>query len=154
MYDAESEDEDKEGDTDVRKKLRAERHARNRARIQNALQEKRDRENIAAAEQAERQVLKDLIGSDIEDWAKANKDVRLMLAHLGHVLWEGHGYKEPGLHELMTPSSVKKQYHRAMLLCHPDKVKQKGGDASMQLVADKVFDLLSTSYKTFCANES
>ena len=116
------------GDTEARKKARAARHERNRARIASKLQEKRDREAAAAAEQAERQVLKDLIGADIDEWLRANQgNIRTMLANLGDVLWEGHGYKAPGLNDLVAPASVKKSYHKALVIIHPDKVRQRGG---------------------------
>ena len=129
VYDPESDGEDQEGDTEARKKARAARHERNRARIASKLQEKRDREAAAAAEQAERQVLKDLIGADIDEWLRANQgNIRTMLANLGDVLWEGHGYKAPGLNDLVAPASVKKSYHKALVIIHPDKVRQRGGE--------------------------
>jgi len=37
---------------------------------------------------------------------------------------------------------VKKSYHRALVLVHPDKVKQRGGDNSKIFIADKVFDMV------------
>ena len=154
VYDPESDGEDQEGDTEARKKARAARHERNRARIASKLQEKRDREAAAAAEQAERQVLKDLIGADIDEWLRANQgNIRTMLANLGDVLWEGHGYKAPGLNDLVAPASVKKSYHKALVIIHPDKVRQRGGETDKVFIADKVFDQVRDAFKAFSAKE-
>jgi len=152
---ASSDDEGHEDDSDARKKARAARHERNRKRIGDKLQEKRDREAKALAEQAERQVMKDLIGADIDEWLRKNQNnVRTMLANLGDVLWEGHGYKSPDLNELLSPNAVKKSYHKALVIIHPDKVRQKfGGDVDKVFVADKVFDQVRDAYKAFSEKE-
>ena len=125
-----------------------------KAASRTAAKEKRDREAAAAAEQAERQVLKDLIGADIDEWLRANQgNIRTMLANLGDVLWEGHGYKAPGLNDLVAPASVKKSYHKALVIIHPDKVRQRGGETDKVFIADKVFDIVKVAYKEFEAKE-
>ena len=124
------------------------------AAIDAKLQEKRDRESRALADQAERQMLKDMIGADIDEWLRVNQNnVRTMLANLGDVLWQNHGYKSPSMNDLLNPPSVKKCYHRALILIHPDKVRQRGGDTSMIYIADKVFDQVRDAYKAFEAKE-
>lgn len=134
--------------------LRAARHERNRQRIEQALKEKRARESAARQEQAERQMLKDLIGADIDMWQKKNQNnIRTMLANLGDVLWEGHRYKAPDMATLMQPIGVKKSYHKALVIIHPDKVSQSGGDMSQRYIADKVFDIMKVAYKEFEAKE-
>ena len=63
--------------------------------IAGKLQEKRDREAEAVAEQMERQMFKDLVGAEIDEWGKKNQgNIRTMLAHLGDVLWAG-AYTRP-----------------------------------------------------------
>lgn len=150
-----SDDEGHEDDSEARKKARAARHERNRKRISDKLQEKRDREAKALAEQAERQVLKDLIGADIDEWLRKNQNnIRTMLANLADVLWEGHGYKSPDLNDLLSPNAVKKSYHKALVIIHPDKVRQKfGGDMDKVFVADKVFDQVRDAFKAFSEKE-
>ena len=150
-----SDDEGHEDDSEARKKARAARHERNRKRIADKLQEKRDREAKALAEQAERQVLKDLIGADIDEWLRKNQNnIRTMLANLADVLWEGHGYKSPDLNDLLSPNAVKKSYHKALVIIHPDKVRQKfGGDMDKVFVADKVFDQVRDAFKAFSEKE-
>ena len=154
MYES-SDDEGHEDDSEARKKARAARHERNRKRIADKLQEKRYREAKALAEQAERQVLKDLIGADIDEWLRKNQNnIRTMLANLADVLWEGHGYKSPDLNDLLSPNAVKKSYHKALVIIHPDKVRQKfGGDMDKVFVADKVFDQVRDAYKAFSEKE-
>ena len=148
-YKPESDDE-QDGDTEERTRLRKQRHERNRARIEQALEEKRARERQAIEERAERQTLQDLIGSDIDEWGKKyGGNVRTMLANLSEVLWEGHAYKVPSMMDLMEPIKVKKSYHRALVIIHPDKVAQKGGGASQRFIADKVFDLMKDAYRDF-----
>ena len=150
-----SDDEGHEDDSEARKKARAARHERNRKRIFDKLQEKRDREAKALAEQAERQVLKDLIGADIDEWLRKNQNnIRTMLANLADVLWEGHGYKSPDLNDLLNPNAVKKSYHKALVIIHPDKVRQKfGEDMDKVFVADKVFDQVRDAFKAFSEKE-
>ena len=134
--------------------LRKARHDRNRVRIETALKEKRERESAARQEQAERQMLKDLIGADIDAWQKKNQNnIRTMLANLGDVLWEGHRYKNPDMASLMQPTGVKKSYHRALVIIHPDKVSQAGGTMSQRYIADKVFAIVKVAYKEIEAKE-
>ena len=100
------------------------------------------------AEQAERQVIKDLVGADIDERLRANQgNIRTMLANLGDVLWDGHTYKSPGLNDLVSPAAVRKSYHKALVIIHPDKVRQRGGDTSMIYIADKVFDQVRDAFK-------
>jgi hypothetical protein len=130
------------------------RHERNRVRIETALKEKRAREQTIRSEQNERQMLKDLVGADIDEWASKNQhNIRTLLANLAEVLWDGHRYVNPTMGALMSPSGVKKSYHKALVIIHPDKVSQSGGDASQRFIADKVFDIVKNAYKEFEAKE-
>ena len=76
-----------------------------------------------------------------------------MLAKLGDVLWENHGYKAPSLNELIEANSVKKAYHKALIIIHPDKVRQKGGSTDQCYIADRVFDQVRDAYKAMCEKE-
>ena len=154
VYTPEDDEEIDPNEPPERAALRKARHERNRQRIEAALAEKRARENAARAEQAERQMLKDLIGADIDAWQKKNQNnIRTMLANLGDVLWEGHRYKNPDMASLMQPTGVKKSYHSALVIIHPDKVSQAGGTMSQRYIADKVFDIVKVAYKEFEAKE-
>jgi DnaJ-domain-containing protein 1 len=76
-----------------------------------------------------------------------------MLAKLGDVLWENHGYKSPGLNDLIEANAVKKAYHKALIIIHPDKVRQKGGSTDQCYIADRVFDQVRDAYKAMCEKE-
>jgi DnaJ-class molecular chaperone len=43
---------------------------------------------------------------------------------------------------LITGAAVKKQYRKATLCIHPDKVQQKGATLQQKYIAEKVFDIL------------
>ena len=96
-----------------------------------------------------------MIGADIDEWLRKNQNnIRTMLANLADVLWEGHGYKSPDLNDLLSPNAVKKSYHKALVIIHPDKVRQKfGGDMDKVFVADKVFDQMRDAFKAFSEKE-
>lgn len=153
-YQAESDDEVLEGDTEQRREARQRRRERVRARIAAKVQETRDRDAAVIAEQHERQTLKDLIGADIDAWIKTNQgNVRTMLANLADVLWEGHGYRSPSMNDLVNPTAVRKSYHKALLVIHPDKVKQRGGPSDQVYIADRVFDQVRDAFKAMEAKE-
>ena len=49
---------------------------------------------------------------------------------------------------------MKKSYHKALVIIHPDKVRQKfGGDMDKVFVADKVFDQVRDAFKAFSEKE-
>ena len=76
-------------------------------------------------------------------------NIRALLATLHTVLWEGSGWGQPGMTDLVEAARVKKAYMRANLVIHPDKVKQKGGTLEQQLVAEMAFDALKTAWGKF-----
>ncbi|EEE54542.1 hypothetical protein OsJ_01715 [Oryza sativa Japonica Group] len=60
----------------------------------------------------------------------------------GPVLWPECGWRPVSLTDLITAASVKKEYRKATLCIHPDKVQQKGANLQQKYIAEKVFDLL------------
>lgn len=81
---------------------------------------------VTAAQQAEEAAahsLKDAIDAKITAW-KAGKEtnIRALLASLENVVWPELGWKKVGMHEVITDAQVKKQYTKAMVKLHPDKV--------------------------------
>ena len=102
-----------------------------------ALEEARERETIEAMEKAERSELAQYLGPKLELWAKGKSDnLRALLSTLQDVLWEDCNWKEVSMMDLMNPSQVKKQYRKAMIIMHPDKVKQRGGTTEQIYIAD------------------
>jgi hypothetical protein len=58
------------------------------------------------------------------------------------VLWPECGWRPVSLTDLITAAAVKKEYRKATLCIHPDKVQQKGANLQQKYIAEKVFDLL------------
>ncbi|KAG7032820.1 Auxilin-related protein 1 [Cucurbita argyrosperma subsp. argyrosperma] len=67
------------------------------------------------------------------------------------VLWSGCGWEPVSLTDMITSSSVKKVYRKAVLCIHPDKVQQKGASIEQKYTAEKVFDILKVSLEAMAA---
>jgi hypothetical protein len=65
------------------------------------------------------------------------------------ILWPECGWQAVSLTDLITGAAVKKQYRKATLCIHPDKVQQKGATLQQKYIAEKVFDILKV-----CINSS
>lgn len=63
------------------------------------------------------------------DWIEGKeRNIRALLSTLHTVLWDGeHRWTPVSMADLVTPGQVKKQYRRAVLVVHPDKVSWRGG---------------------------
>lgn len=63
------------------------------------------------------------------DWTEGKeRNIRALLSTLHTVLWEGESRWTPvGMADLVTPAQVKKQYRKAVLVVHPDKVRATPG---------------------------
>ena len=64
--------------------------------------------------------------SQILDWIEGKeRNIRALLSTMHTVLWEGETrWKPVGMADLVTPEQVKKVYRKAVLVVHPDKVRQ------------------------------
>ena len=78
-------------------------------------------------------------------------NIRALLATLHTVLWEGSGWVQPGMADLVETARVKKAYMKANLVVHPDKVRQKGGSLEQIVIADMAFDALKSAWGKFDA---
>lgn len=88
------------------------------------------------------------LGEELDGWAKtANgsnfKDIRSLLVTLHEVMWEESGWKPLGMSELIQDGRIKRNYHKAILLVHPDKQQD---NAEQQVRADRIFNALNESY--------
>jgi hypothetical protein len=134
--------------------LRRKRHEAARSRVEAALREKLERDALAAAEAAERHAVSDECGPRIADWQKQGKgNIRLYLATVQNVLWEGHTWKPIGMMDVVSPVQVKKAWMKVLVNIHPDKVQQKGGTTAQRFVADKVFHTMLEAYNGFAQKE-
>ena len=139
---------------EIRKQLREKRIREVQMRMAQALEEARERDTIEALEKAERSELAQYMGPKLDAWAKGKNDnIRALLSTLQMVLWEGSGWKEVSMMDLMNPAQVKKQYRKAMIIMHPDKVKQKGGTTEQVYIADYLFDLTNSAWGHFQSTE-
>jgi hypothetical protein len=149
-----AQEEGEEGEPEIRKQLREKRIQGVQMRMAQALEEARERETIEALEKAERSDLAQYMGPKLESWAKGKNDnIRALLSTLQSVLWEGSGWKEVSMMDLMNPAQVKKSYRKAMIIMHPDKVKQRGGTTEQIFIADYLFDLTNSAWGSFQQSE-
>lgn len=68
-----------------------------------------------------------LFVTQILDWIEGKeRNIRALLSTMHTVLWEGETrWKPVGMADLVTPEQVKKVYRRAVLVVHPDKVREQ-----------------------------
>lgn len=71
-----------------------------------------------------------------------------MLGSLHEVLWPRAlaNWKKLSLADLVDEAHIKKSYHKALLLVHPDKVKNNGGSLEEVATAEMIFDLLKEAF--------
>lgn len=84
---------------------------------------------------------------------RVQDNIRSLLSTMHTVLWDGSGWVVPGMTDLIEPARVRKQYMKANLVVHPDKVNQKGGTTEQLVIADIVFDVLKGAWARFEATE-
>lgn len=139
---------------EYRKELREKRIRGVQQRMAQALEEARERETIDAMEKAERSELAQYLGPKLEAWSKGKGDnIRALLSTLQDVIWDGSNWKEVSMMDLMNPAQVKKSYRKAMIIMHPDKVKQRGGTTEQIFIADYLFDLTNQAWGHFQQTE-
>ena len=85
-----------------------------RLRAANAAADRVDDEKFALA---------DVVDSRVKKWRLGKEsNLRALLSTLQNVLWEGSGWKEIGMGELLMPGKVKINYMKGIAKVHPDKV--------------------------------
>ncbi len=85
-----------------------------RLRAANAAADRVDDEKFALADVVDMRVKKWRLGKE--------SNLRALLSTLQNVLWEGSGWKEIGMGELLMPGKVKINYMKGIAKVHPDKV--------------------------------
>lgn len=143
------------GEPAYRKELREKRLREMHQRMQQQLAEKLARDAAESSEKEEKVDLRGrIVKPKIDAWTQGKKDnIRALLSTLHTVLWEGSGWNPPGMTDLVETGKVKKQYMKANLIIHPDKVKQKGGTVEQIVIADMAFDVLKTAWAKFESGE-
>ncbi|VAH92032.1 unnamed protein product [Triticum turgidum subsp. durum] len=142
--------QDVEGESEERRRARLERHQRTRERAAKALAEKNERDMQVQREQAERDRIGGSLDFEIKRWAAGKEgNLRALLSTLQYILWPECGWQAVSLTDLITGAAVKKQYRKATLCIHPDKVQQKGATLQQKYIAEKVFDMLKGYHNYF-----
>ncbi|KAJ3308851.1 hypothetical protein HDU93_005645 [Gonapodya sp. JEL0774] len=114
-----------------------------------ALQNHRERELRANAEEEEKFALKDTVDAKILAWRRSKEtNIRALLASLEMILPAEMGVKNVALSELITPNQVKIRYMKVIAKVHPDKL---GNDTSTErkLIANAVFGTLNNAFDAF-----
>ncbi|XP_062197265.1 auxilin-related protein 2-like [Phragmites australis] len=143
-----------EGESEERRRARLERHQRTRERTAKALAEKNERDMQVQRDQAERDRIGDTLDFEIKRWSAGKEgNLRALLSTLQYILWPECGWQVVSLTDLITGAAVKKQYRKATLCIHPDKVQQKGATLQQKYIAEKVFDILKEAWNKFNSEE-
>ncbi|KAG0530856.1 hypothetical protein BDA96_05G223200 [Sorghum bicolor] len=143
-----------QGESEERRRARLERHQRTRERAAKALAEKNERDMQVQREQAERDRIGDSLDFEIKRWSAGKEgNLRALLSTLQYILWPECGWQAVSLTDLITGAAVKKQYRKATLCIHPDKVQQKGATLQQKYIAEKVFDILKEAWNKFNSEE-
>lgn len=117
---------------------------------QQAIRELRSREAQKTADDAAEDHARQRLEPRLRAWAEEHgkkKQLRALLANLHTILWEGSGWKPLSLADVLEDKKVKRVYHRATLVVHPDKTGHL--DAEKRFVAKRVFDALTQAKVVF-----
>ena len=111
---------------------------------QKAINELRTREAEKAKAESDEDVVRQRLEPKIKAWAEEHgqkKQLRALLANLHTILWEGSGWKQVSLADVLDDSKVKRVYFKASRVVHPDKTGHL--DAEKRFIAKRVFDALT-----------
>lgn len=117
---------------------------------QKAIAELRLREGEKAKNDSEEDSARQRLEPRLKTWSEEHgqkKQLRALLANLHTILWEDSGWKPISLADVLDDSKVKKVYHQASRVVHPDKTGHL--DAEKRFVAKRVFDALTQAKVEF-----
>lgn len=115
-----------------------------------ALQEIRDREAKKKQEEEEEDAVRKVLEPKIKAWSEEHgkkKQLRALLGTLHTILWPGANWKPVSLGDLLDDSKVKKCFHKASRVVHPDKTHHLPAD--QRFLAKRIFDALSQAKTEF-----
>ncbi|XP_022953982.1 auxilin-related protein 1-like [Cucurbita moschata] len=143
-----------EGESEERRRARLGRLQRTQERAARAVADLNQRDFQTLHEQEEKRRIAESLDVSIKRWAAGKEgNMRALLSSLQYVLWSGCGWEPVSLTDMITSSSVKKVYRKAVLCIHPDKVQQKGASIEQKYTAEKVFDILKEAWNKFSKEE-
>ena len=115
-----------------------------------ALAELRQRQGDEERAKAEEDLIRQRLEPKLRAWSEEHgkkKQLRALLANLHTILWEGSGWKQISLADVLDDSKVKRVYFKASRVVHPDKTGKL--DAEKRFVAKRVFDALTQAKVEF-----
>lgn len=115
-----------------------------------ALQEVREREAKKKQAEEEEDVARKALEPKIKAWSEEHgkkKQLRALLANLHTILWPGAKWKQLSIGDILNDSKVKRAYHKATLVVHPDKTHHLPAD--QRFLAKRIFDALSQAKTEF-----
>lgn len=139
-----------EGESDLRRKLRSQRLAREQQRVEEQVAHVRNAEAREASEKEEKIAIRSRLRPEIDAWCAGKKDnIRSLLSTMDMVMWKESPWKTPSVADLIEPGQVRKWYMKANLVVHPDKVKQNHGTLEQLTRAEMIFDVLQHAWGKF-----
>lgn len=115
-----------------------------------ALAEVRAREEKKKADEAEEDMVRKKLEPKIKAWSEEHgkkKQLRALLASLHTILWPGANWKQVSIGDLLDDSKVKRCFHKASRVVHPDKTHHL--NAEQRFLAKRIFDALSQAKTEF-----
>mmetsp|Transcript_14253 Transcript_14253/g.17965 ORF Transcript_14253/g.17965 Transcript_14253/m.17965 type:complete len:517 (+) Transcript_14253:48-1598(+) len=115
-----------------------------------AIKELKDREKAKKDAEEEEDVWRKKLEPKLKAWSEEHgkkKRLRALLASLHLILWEGSGWKQVSLGDILNDKKARRCYLKATLKVHPDKTKDL--DAEKRFIAKRVFDALSQAMTEF-----
>lgn len=115
-----------------------------------ALAEVREREEKKKKEEEEEDAARKLLEPKIKVWSEEHgkkKQLRALLGTLHTILWPGADWKPISLGDLLDDGKVKRAFHKASRVVHPDKTHHLPPD--QRFLAKRIFDALSQAKTEF-----
>jgi hypothetical protein len=115
-----------------------------------AVNEIREREAQKKAGEAEEDLVRKKLEPKLKAWSEEHgkkKQLRALLATLHTILWPGADWKQVSIGDLLDDSKVKRCFHKASRVVHPDKTHHLGPEE--RFMAKRIFDALSQAKNEF-----
>jgi hypothetical protein len=115
-----------------------------------AVNEIRQREAQKKSQEAEEDLVRKKLEPKLKAWSEEHgkkKQLRALLATLHTILWQGADWKQVSIGDLLDDSKVKRCFHKASRVVHPDKTHHLGPEE--RFMAKRIFDALSQAKTEF-----
>jgi hypothetical protein len=120
------------------------------ANRQKAVEEARARVENKKQQEDEEDKIRIQLEPKIKAWSEEHgkkKQLRALLASMHTVLWPGTKWTQISIGDILDDSKVKKFYHKATLVVHPDKTRDLPAD--QRFLSKRIFDALTQAKTEF-----